>query len=174
MRITEQRRKENEDRIRAAADRLLRGELPPGGKCDVKTLAAEAGVTRAAIYSTYLHLKEDFERRRDNLRASGETPDPREAQIVRLRQRVATLQGRIAKQDNEITELAAFRTLAVSRLAAQQEEIARLRGAATDHSNVRVLAALPETNHGDREIFVGQHDEHMCRAKETGCSSLHM
>jgi hypothetical protein len=127
MRISEQQRKQNEDRIRAAADRLLRGELPTGGKCDVKTLAAEAGVTRAAIYSTYLHLKEDFERRRDNLRATGEITDPREAQIVRLKERVAALQARIAEQDNAITELAAFRTLAVSRLAAQHEESTRLR-----------------------------------------------
>ena len=127
MRISEQQRKQNEDRIREAADRLLRGELPTGGKCDVKTLAAEAGVTRAAIYSTYLHLKEDFERRRDNLRATGEITDPREAQIVRLKERVAALQARIAEQDNAITELAAFRTLAVSRLAAQHEESTRLR-----------------------------------------------
>ena len=45
-----------------------------------------------------------------------------------LKERVAALQGRIAEQDNAITELAAFRTLAgVLRLAAQHEEITRLR-----------------------------------------------
>jgi hypothetical protein len=39
MRITADQRAANEDRIRAAIDRLLRGEIPPGGRCDVKTLA---------------------------------------------------------------------------------------------------------------------------------------
>jgi hypothetical protein len=29
-------------------DRMLRGELPPGGKRDLKTRAAEAGVTRTS------------------------------------------------------------------------------------------------------------------------------
>jgi len=60
-------------------DRLLRGEIPPGGNCDVKTLAAASGVTRAALYSTYLHLKEEFERRRDQLREAGVIADPRDA-----------------------------------------------------------------------------------------------
>ena len=31
MRITAAQRTENENRIRAAMDRLLRGEIPPGG-----------------------------------------------------------------------------------------------------------------------------------------------
>ncbi|MEV0053252.1 hypothetical protein AB0H34_22455 [Saccharopolyspora shandongensis] len=44
-------------------DRPLRGETPPGGKCDVKTLATASGITRAALYSTYLGLKEEFEQR---------------------------------------------------------------------------------------------------------------
>ena len=43
MRITTAQRTENENRIRAAMDRLLRGEIPPGGNCDIKTLAREAG-----------------------------------------------------------------------------------------------------------------------------------
>ncbi len=42
MRISTAQRAENENRIRTAMDRLLRGEIPPGGKCDVKTLAHEA------------------------------------------------------------------------------------------------------------------------------------
>lgn len=151
MRITEQQRKQTEDRIRAAADRLLRGELPPGGKCDVKTLAVESGVTRAALYSTYVHLKEDFERRRDNLRAAGEIPDPREDQIARLRQKITTLQERIIKQDNEIAELTAFRNLAVSRLAAQHEEIIRLRSARTDRNNVHVLHTSASNSPGSSE-----------------------
>lgn len=141
MRITEQQRKQIEDRIRAATERLLHGELPPGGKCDVKTLAAEAGVTRAALYSTYLQLKEDFERRRNQLRAAGTIPDPREGQIVRLKERIDTLMARINDQDNVIAELAAFRALAVSRLAAQHEEIGRLRDSLIDQENIRVLTS---------------------------------
>jgi hypothetical protein len=77
MQISAEQRRQTEDRIRAASDRLLRGEIPPGGGCDVKTLAAEAGVTRAALYTTYLHLKEEFEARRDRMREAGDIPDPR-------------------------------------------------------------------------------------------------
>lgn len=57
MKITPQQRQQNEDRIRAAMDRILHGDYAEGGKCDVKTLARESGVSRAAIYSTYAHLK---------------------------------------------------------------------------------------------------------------------
>ena len=45
MRISNQQRQQNEARIRAAMDRLLRGEIPPGGSCDISTLAKEAGST---------------------------------------------------------------------------------------------------------------------------------
>ncbi|MER7046451.1 hypothetical protein [Streptomyces jumonjinensis] len=45
-------RAENEIRIRAAKDRLLCGDTPPRGKCDVKTLASEAAVDRTAFYGT--------------------------------------------------------------------------------------------------------------------------
>ncbi|MFB8777954.1 hypothetical protein [Streptomyces broussonetiae] len=73
-RISDETRTRNEQAIRAAMDRMLRGELPPGGKCDLKTLAAEAGVTRTGFYpkknrdgterpGPYQHLGEEFERR---------------------------------------------------------------------------------------------------------------
>ncbi len=63
MRISAQQRQHNEARIRAAMDRLLRGDLPTGGSCDVKTLAREAGVDRTAFYSArpYAHLRKEFE-----------------------------------------------------------------------------------------------------------------
>ncbi|WP_331284069.1 MULTISPECIES: hypothetical protein [unclassified Streptomyces] len=38
-RISDSDRARNEDAIRAAMDRLLRGEFPPGGECDLKSLA---------------------------------------------------------------------------------------------------------------------------------------
>jgi hypothetical protein len=31
-------------------DRLLGGDIPAGGRCDIKTLASEAGVDRTAFY----------------------------------------------------------------------------------------------------------------------------
>jgi AcrR family transcriptional regulator len=51
--ISSAERRRNEEAIRAAMDRLLRGDLPPGGGCDLKTLAAEAGVTRTAFYRLF-------------------------------------------------------------------------------------------------------------------------
>src|SRR6266542_2170276 len=63
MRISAQQRQHNEARIRAAMDRLLRGDLPTGGSCDVKTLAREAGVDRTAFYSARpsAHLRKEFD-----------------------------------------------------------------------------------------------------------------
>jgi len=48
MRITAAQRTENENRIRTVMDRLLRGEILPGGRCDIETLAIEADVDRTA------------------------------------------------------------------------------------------------------------------------------
>lgn len=138
-RLNDQTRGQKETAIRAAMDRMLRGEIPPGGKCDVKTLAAAGGVTRAALYSTYLHLKEEFERRRDHLRETGVIADPREAQIERLKEQVGILQQRVAGRDEELSALKVFRTEAVSRLAAQHDEIVRLRAALASAANVRDL-----------------------------------
>jgi hypothetical protein len=50
MRISAAQRIQTENRIRAAMDRLLRGDIPPGGNCDIKTLASQAGVDRTAFY----------------------------------------------------------------------------------------------------------------------------
>jgi chromosome segregation ATPase len=140
-RLTDQTRAQKETTIRAAMDRLLRGEIPPGGKCDVKTLAAASGVTRAALYSTYLHLKEEFERRRDQLREAGVIADPRDAQIDRLKEHVGHLQQRLSTVEQENADLTAFRTQAVSQLAAQHDEITRLRAALTSATNVRSLSS---------------------------------
>ena len=98
-RLDQQTRAQKEATIRAAMDRILRGELPPGGKCDVKTLATASGITRAALYSTYLHLKEEFERRRDQLRDAGVIADPGEGQIKRLKEQVGQLKKRLATQE---------------------------------------------------------------------------
>ena len=96
MRITAEHRAATEARVRAAIDRLLRGDLPSGGKCDVKTLAAEAGITRSALYTTYQPLKDEFEQRRQRQRDTGATTDPRDAHIERLKQQAERLATRLA------------------------------------------------------------------------------
>jgi hypothetical protein len=122
MRITADQRAANEDRIRAAIDRLLRGEIPPGGRCDVKTLAREAGVDRTAFYGgrPYARLREEFERRLHALGEAGEQPDPRDAQITRLKDEATRLKERLAQSAAAISDLTAFRTQALARLAARR------------------------------------------------------
>src|SRR5664279_4521655 len=52
MRRSAEQRLQHENRIRAVMDQLLNGEVPPNGRCDIKTLAREAGVDRTAFYGT--------------------------------------------------------------------------------------------------------------------------
>ncbi|WFB88389.1 MULTISPECIES: hypothetical protein [Streptomyces] len=143
MRISAAQRTENENRIRAAMDRLLRGEIPPGGKCDIKTLAHEAAVDRTAFYGTrpYAHLRVEFERRLQTLQDAGEIPDPREAQIARLKAENSKLRDRLAQSEQTVDELTDFRAQALARLAAQHEEILRLRESAAAASRVSRLPA---------------------------------
>lgn len=139
MTISEAQRRQTEERIRAAADRLLGGQIPVGGGCDIRTLAIEAGVSRASLYRTYLHLKNEFEQRLARLQAEGELPDPRAAQIVRLKDDIAKLRQRVTDREQEIADLSAFKTTALSRLAAQHQEITALRAALSSRANVRTL-----------------------------------
>ncbi|GAA2657684.1 hypothetical protein [Streptomyces vastus] len=141
MRISAAQRTENENRIRAAMDRLLRGEMPPGGKCDIKTLANEAAVDRTAFYGTrpYARLRVEFERRVQALQDAGEIPDPREAQITRLKAEITKLRERLAQSEQTIEELTDFRGQALARLAAQHEEIIRLREAVVGTTQVSHL-----------------------------------
>jgi hypothetical protein len=143
VRITAAQRIQNENRIRAAMDRLLRGEIPAGGNCDIKTLAREAGVDRAAFYGNrpYAHLRIEFEQRLQQLQRDGHTPDPKTAQIERLKADLDSLRTRLAQANTTIDQLTDFRTQALSRLAAQHEEILRLRAAAEANTNVTRLPA---------------------------------
>ncbi|MFF3755233.1 hypothetical protein ACFYYH_33125 [Streptomyces sp. NPDC002018] len=147
MRISTAQRTENENRIRAAMDRLLRGELPPGGKCDIKTLAGEAAVDRTAFYGTrpYSHLRVEFERRLRALQDAGEIPDPREAQIARLKTENAKLKERLAASEQTIDEFTDFRTQALARLGAQHEEIVWLRETAAGTSRISRLPPSSRT-----------------------------
>jgi hypothetical protein len=141
MRTTAEQRRQAEQRIRAAADALLRGDIPPDGKCDITTLAKVAGVSRAAVYRTYPHLKEEFEKRLAALRDGGGPPDPRDAQIARLKGQNDELTKKLADRDAAIRDLGQFKELALSRLAAQHDEITRLRRQATTAmaGNIRSL-----------------------------------
>jgi DNA repair exonuclease SbcCD ATPase subunit len=141
VRISAQQRQQNETRIRAAMDRLLRGEIPPGGKCDITTLAQQAGVDRTAFYGTrpYTHLREEFETRQTRMREAGDPADHREVQINRLKNEITSLKQRLADREQTITELTDLKTEALSRLAAQHDEITRLRRHSEQSGRVRQL-----------------------------------
>ena len=149
MRISAGQRQQNEARIRAAIDRLLAGDIPPSGKCDIKTLAREAGVDRAAFYGNrpYARLREEFEARIQARQQAGDITDRRDAQIARLKDEVTTLRQRLADRDATITTLNGFRDQALARLAAQHDEIARLRTQNKRAATVRLLPA-PGTEAG--------------------------
>lgn len=142
MRISASQRQANENRIRAAIDRLLRGEIPADGGCDVKTLAREAGVDRTAFYGNrpYAHLRVEFEQRRAALRRdTGERPDPRDSQIDRLKTEITALKRRLEQATGQLDELTDFRARALAQLAAQHDEITRLRAGAAAASHVTPL-----------------------------------
>ena len=150
MRLSRQQLADNEAKIRAAMTRLLNGDIPPGGKCDVKTLASTAGVDRTAFYCSrpYASLRTEFEQRLKELLDAGERPDPRDAQAARLKDEIARLQERLSKSDATISELTGFRSQALARLAAQHNEITRLRQEVRLAAGVRRLPApLPEEQH---------------------------
>lgn len=148
MRISAEQRQQNEARIRAAIDRLLSGDIPPGGKRDIKTLARQAAVDRAAFYGTrpYAHLRKEFETRLLASQQAGDTPDRRDAQIARLKEENATLRQRLADHYTTIATLRSFRDQALARLAAQHDEITRLRTQNKRAATVRLLPTpVPET-----------------------------
>jgi hypothetical protein len=141
MRLSRQQLADNEAKIRTAMTRLLNGDIPAGGKCDIKTLAATAGVDRTAFYGTrpYAHLRTEFEQRLSELLDTGERPGPRDAQVTRLKDEIARLKERLARSGSTISELADFRSQALARLAAQHHEITRLRREAHMAAGVRRL-----------------------------------
>jgi hypothetical protein len=69
-----ERQVQTEDRIRAAINQLLAGNVPEGLKCDVKSLCVLAKVPRATLYRTYPHLKAEFEQRLGNARNTDRQP----------------------------------------------------------------------------------------------------
>jgi chromosome segregation ATPase len=89
-------------------------------------------VPRATLYRTYPHLKAEFERQRGAAQASGRQPDPRLAQIERLKAETTELRERLGRRDAELRALKTFQAEALSRLAAQHDQITTLRRAMHD------------------------------------------
>ena len=131
MRISNERRRDTEQRVRAAARAMLAGEIPAGRKCDITTLARQAGISRATLYRSYPHLKAEFEDQLAQRQASGCAPDPRDTQVLRLQDENARLKDRLAAHGSALALLGEFKILALSQLAAQHEEIKRLRAGHT-------------------------------------------
>ena len=111
------------------------------------TLAREAKVDRTAFYGNrpYAHLRAEFEGRLQDLQQTGERPDPRDAQIVRLKNEIAALEQRLTQSISRIGELTDFRGQALSRLAAQHQEITHIRAALDSASQVLRLPARAAT-----------------------------
>ncbi|MEU8833898.1 hypothetical protein [Streptomyces sp900116325] len=113
----------------AAMDRLLRGEIPPGA---ARTRCGDG--RRGGCRRT---------RRLQALQDAGEIPDPREAQVARLKAENSKLKERLAQSEQTIDALTDFRAqaLALARLAAQHEEIVHLRQTTATASRVARLPA---------------------------------
>lgn len=151
-RITEEDRAHNERAIRAAMDRVLSGQLQPHQRCDLKTLAQEAGVARTGFYprknadgsarpGPYQHLAREFQRRLAALQQAGTLADPRAAQAERLKHEVKKLRARLARQESVINQLTEFKQRAISQLAAQYAEMEHLRS--TSDSPTATICSLP-------------------------------
>ncbi|MEK8141738.1 hypothetical protein NKH18_01200 [Streptomyces sp. M10(2022)] len=119
---------------------------PAGGACDVKTLAREAGVSRAALYRTWGHLKDEFEKRRAATWAAGQQPDPREARIARLRDQNQRLTHKLARTHTEFSKLKERHQLALSVLAAKEDELQRLRRELSTFSRTGIQNLRPRVN----------------------------
>lgn len=106
---------------------LLGGNIPDGLKCDIKSLSTLSGVPRATIYRTYPHLKTEFGRQRSDAHDAGQHPDPRVAQIEHLKTEINDLHAQLGRRNTQIAELQDFKTTALSRLAAEHDELTNLR-----------------------------------------------
>jgi chromosome segregation ATPase len=143
--MTHDHQAEAETRIRSAMQRLLAGSVPDGLKCDVKSLCIIAGVPRATLYRTYPHLKAEFDRQRTAAQEAGQHPDPRLAQIERLKAEVATLRERLSRKNAQLDELQSFRAESLSRLAAQHAEISYLRKELVTAPDAKIHLLSPQS-----------------------------
>ncbi|MDN5732505.1 MAG: hypothetical protein L0H14_11885 [Yaniella sp.] len=132
-------RSQIENRIRAAIQTLLAGEIPNGMNRDITSLCALAGVPRATMYRTYPHLKAIFEEQRSHLQDAAPTTNADGETYQKIRSEKDKLQLKLATMTNKVHELENFKSTALSRLAAQHEEILRLRSQHTQGENVQSI-----------------------------------
>lgn len=96
-------------------------------KRDITSLCALAGVSRATMYRTYPHLKAIFEEQRSHLL----NPVTATGTDGITRQKTSSendrLQLKLSAMTSKVRELEHFKSTALSRLAAQHEEILRLK-----------------------------------------------
>ncbi|WP_432182099.1 hypothetical protein [Streptomyces sp. NBC_00063] len=118
---------------------------------------AQDKASRPGAY--YQHLAEEFTARVQALQEAGEIIDPRAPQFERLKKQNAELTNRVARRDAEVAKLTEFRTLTVSRVAAQYDEIERLRSLLTQQAEAGDVVAPPAsapTRRGGRAVRVLQ------------------
>ncbi len=142
MRLSRQQLAGNETTIRTAMNRLLRRH-PARREMRHQDTRRRGRRRRTAFYGSrpYSHLRTEFEQRLRELLDAGEHPDPRDAQITRLKDEITRPRERLAKSDATISELAGFRDQALARLAAQHDEITRLRQEVQLAARIRRLPA---------------------------------
>jgi hypothetical protein len=98
------------------------------------------------------HLRVEFERRLRTFQQAGEEPDPRDAQITRLKNEITALKHRLNGSTSTINELTDFRTQALARLAAQHDEITQLRNVLARAHKVRPLPQHEVTSSAPSEV----------------------
>ncbi|MBG0741171.1 hypothetical protein IV500_17520 [Paeniglutamicibacter antarcticus] len=130
-------RSQVENRIRAAIQTLLADEIPPGMNRDITSLCALAGVPRATVYRTYPHLKAIFEEQRSHQQDTATNTDAETHQKIPFEK--DRLQLKLTAMTTKVHELEHFKSTALSRLAAQHEEILRLRSHHTTDDNVQSI-----------------------------------
>ena len=152
---TRPQQQENPDETQQAADRGQRGEdqdghdpaaerrHPARREMRHQDPRYRGGVDRTAFYGSrpYAHLRAEFEQRLKGLHDAGEQPDPRDAQVTRLKNAIAQLKERLTQSDATISELAGFRDQALARIAAQHDEITRLRQETRSAARIRRFPA---------------------------------
>ncbi|MER6046412.1 hypothetical protein ABT168_02840 [Streptomyces sp. NPDC001793] len=104
--------------------------------CKAKGLRPAGSAPVVEWTGSYAHLRVEFERWVQALQDAGEIPNPREDRIARLKEEITKLRERLARSEQEVDELTDFRGQALARLAAQHEEIVRLRESVAGTSRV--------------------------------------
>lgn len=130
----------NEQRLRAAMDRLLAGKpLHTDGRLTVKNLATEAGLTRQQAYRCEAITKE-FAEHVQRISERGEEPAERHLQrISRLREQLAEEKARSARYRTERDEARATQQTLANQLRVLDEQNRRLEAQLADQGKVTRL-----------------------------------